>query len=143
LDIYDVLKVPPWWLVGRPADFWFQHIDVIQSFVKEKKLQPMAAELLPFQGMASILTGNLPVQNVAAAAAPQQSETLAFRPPHFPGGIRVPHLHLGDKVYKLTPDQWREFSGGVMKGFAAKLSEAKTVSFSRLMELSTVVDSMS
>jgi hypothetical protein len=128
LDYY-VPNVPMWWKYGRPAELWYQHHELIEELVARHNLKEVPAAQLPVQGLTS--------------AATQQSEVMALRPPIVYGGMRVPHLHLGDKVYRLSSEQWKEFSTGVVKSFATKLADSKAVSLTRLLELSSVIDSMS
>ena len=35
---YDMIKLPPWWLRGLPADLWLQHGRIVEGFIKEQKL---------------------------------------------------------------------------------------------------------
>jgi hypothetical protein len=117
--------VPVWWKWGRPAELWFQHQELVQELVDRHRLQATT------------------LRSAMKAQAEQGEATFqTLRPQPIDGGMRVPHLHLGDQVYRLNSEQWKEFSANVVKTFSAKLAKAGTVSLGRLIELSSVVDSL-
>jgi hypothetical protein len=55
------------------------------------------------------------------------------------GGMRAAHLHYAGEVYVLDEAQWKKFSTTVMADFATKLTKAKNISFSELVNLSDAV----
>ena len=123
------------WIGGVPADFWVLHRDFVQTFVKKQKLAAVAPEHLVADESTPVFA---PVEG-------GKGEALALKilkPRPFPGGLRIPHLHVGDKVYQLDQKQWRDFSSTVMTSFRQKLENAQTVSFVQVMELSDALDSL-
>ncbi|MBI5042518.1 MAG: hypothetical protein HZC10_01510 [Nitrospirae bacterium] len=42
-------------------------------------------------------------------------------------GIRIPPLHFRGDIYLLSEEQWKGFSGKVVKDFQAKLAKVNTV----------------
>ena len=128
---YEMVKVPYWWLRGRPADLWLQHGRIVERFVKEAKLTPVDPEFLITK--LEVLAG----QPQAVATTRAKLQPIDIR-----GGIRIAHLHLRDDIFLLDAAQWKAFSGKVMGEFSAKLSKASTVSFDQLLDLSDAVDTI-
>ena len=42
-------------------------------------------------------------------------------------GIRIPHLHFRGDIYFLSEEQWKGFSGKVVKDFQAKLAKGRAL----------------
>ncbi|MCP4898596.1 MAG: hypothetical protein GY906_16610 [bacterium] len=57
-----------------------------------------------------------------------------------PGGLKMPHVHLGEEVFRLEQEQWMEFSTGVIREMADRLVEANTVRFGELMDLAEITE---
>ncbi len=118
----------PWWIYGRPAEFWVRYRDLVAGFVKKADLRPIPPEHLFFDDPIPIGVG--------------KAEAASIRPRPFPGGLRMPHLHLADGLYQLDQTQWRAFSGEVVRDFQEKLARAGTVGVSELLELSEGINSL-
>ncbi|WIM06095.1 MAG: hypothetical protein OHM77_02035 [Candidatus Nitricoxidivorans perseverans] len=117
------------WIRGLPPfDFWIRRIDIIGEFIRKNKLTP--------SDMSAFETGELAVGPMAAAkkAAPP------IRRPPFPGGLRLPHLHFKGDVYLLNEQQWRSFSGAVVKDLNAKLANAAALSFDQIRDVAEGID---
>ncbi len=131
---FQTASYPVIWLRGIPADFWLKHSRVVEEYVKAAKLQALDQTHLVTK------------LEVLAPRASQQAATAATRakilPQDIRGGIRVAHLHLKDQIYLLTDTQWKEFSGRMMKDFSAKISNASSVSFDQLLDLSEAIDTI-
>jgi hypothetical protein len=132
---YQMVKLPPWWLRGIPADLWLQHGRIVEGFIKEQKLKPVDPKFLVTK--LEVLTAE--PQAVASATATAKAR---LNPIDIRGGIRIAHLHFQNNVYLLDAAQWKAFSGKVLEQFSAKLSKASTVSFDQLLDLSDAVDSI-
>jgi hypothetical protein len=133
---YDMIKLPPWWLRGLPADLWLQHGRIVEGFIKEQKLKPVDSKFLVTK--LEVLAG----PSAQATATATATARAKLNPIDIRGGIRIAHLHFQNEVYLLDAAQWRAFSGKVMEQFSAKLSKASTVSFDQLLDLSDAVDSL-
>ena len=133
---YEMVKLSPWWLRGRPADLWLQHGHIVEKFIKEAKLTPVDQKFLVTK--LEVLAGQ-PAQAVATATATARA---MLRPIDIRGGIRIAHLHFRNDIYLLDAVQWKAFSGKVLGEFSAKLSKASTVSFDQLLDLSDAVDTI-
>jgi len=117
-----------WW-VGLPADFWLTEIPAIEKAISKLGLKPV-----PKDYAASFGTMSIPEEG--------ESRSLALRKPHFPGGIRVPHLHFRDDLFLLNEEQWKEFSGQMVRDFQKKLSSVKSVNFEQFIEVSEAINSL-
>jgi hypothetical protein len=113
------------WIRGLPPiDFWFSREKMIGDFIKKNEIQPRNME------------------NYRMEALVEGEKALTIKRPPFPGGLKVPHLHFNANVYVLTPKQWGDFSGALMKDLGAKLAEAKEVSFDQVRAIAAMVDSV-
>lgn len=133
---YEMVKLPPWWLRGLPADLWLRHSRLVEGFIKEAKLTPVDQKFLVTK--LEVLAGQ-PPQAVATATATARAK---LQPRDIRGGIRIAHLHFRNEIYLLDAAQWRAFSGKVLAEFSAKLSKASAVSFDQLLDLSDAVDTI-
>ena len=133
---YEMVKLPPWWLRGLPADLWLQHGRIVEKFITEQKLKPVDQKFLVTK--LEVLAGQ-PAQAIATATATAKAR---LNPIDIRGGIRIAHLHFRNDVYLLDAAQWKAFSGKVLGEFSAKLSKASTVSFDQLLDLSDAVDTI-
>jgi hypothetical protein len=132
---YQMVKLPPWWLRGIPADLWLQHGRIVEGFIKEQKLKPVDPKFLVTK--LEVLAAQPQAVATATATAKARLNPIDIR-----GGIRIAHLHFQNNVYLLDAAQWKAFSGKVLEQFSAKLSNASTVSFDQLLDLSDAVDSI-
>ena len=121
---------PRWWKFGRPADFWVTHVAVVEEAIDRYGLEPVPRENLMQLG------GFEPVD---VEMGEIERFPVKLRPPDFPGGLKVPHLHFCGQLYLLDDKQWHDFSANVVERFQSKLSRAHMVSFEQMMELSDVV----
>jgi len=106
---------PPWWKYGGRLAFWERNADVINEAIK----------------------GLPPIAEVTAGEATARSK---FHPRPFPGGIRIPHFHVEDKVYPVKPERWEKFVKGVKANFAKRLADAQGISFDQIMEVSIAIE---
>jgi len=113
---YEMVKLPPWWLRGLPADLWLQHGRIVEKFITEQKLKPVDQKFLVTK--LEVLAGQ-PAQAIATATATAKAR---LNPIDIRGGIRIAHLHFRNDVYLLDAAQWKAFSGKVLEQFSAKLS---------------------
>lgn len=119
------------WLWGIPVPLWLNRIEMIEGFIKENGLKPAALETLPIS----------PLMNEAAGAELAE-RAPKFRWPGFPGGIRIPHLHLRGDIFLLKDELWQNFSAGLIKDLQGRLNKAKSVSFEQAMEISEAIDGL-
>lgn len=121
--------MPRWWRYGRPADFWLRHTKLVQKFVEMEKLTPVPDIDIPY---------GMPEGMRAKATA----DVVKWWPIPFPGGIRIAHLHLGDKLYMLERKQWQKLSTDIMGKFQEQLTDVNSVTFEQVMGLSEALDGM-
>lgn len=115
------------WLFGRPVEMWVRYRDVVARFVKD--LKPIPSEHLVFDDP-------IPVGTLKTEAA------ALIRPRPFPGGLRMPHLHLADRVYQLDQAQWKAFSGEVVKNLQERLARAGSVGLDDLIQVSDAMEGL-
>ncbi len=120
------------WIHGGRMAFWIQNIRSVEEFIRKNSLNRAPAEHLP----GPMMFGG-PV--MMAAEMEKKSPTTIPIPIPFPGGIRVAHLHYKGDVYLLTQEQWKEFSGGIVKGFQDRLSKVSSIGFEQAMEVSEAI----
>jgi hypothetical protein len=51
------------------------------------------------------------------------------------GGMKVPHIHLDDKIYLLNDEQWRSLSTEVIKDFKTHLDAAHSLTLDQMESL--------
>jgi len=128
LSRQDVLNRIIWIRGIPPVDFWIRREGMIGEFVQKNKLKPIDTLPYEFEG----LTG--------AVEAREEKAVLPVRRPAFPGGMRVPHLHFKGSVYALNEQQWRAFSGNVIKDLNEKLAQASVLSFDQVRDIAEGID---
>jgi hypothetical protein len=116
---------PWWWRCGRPADLWIKNIERIQELITKFNLKPLPEEYSKIMELPII-----------------EERRPTIRRPPIPGGIKIAHVHFKDDVYLLNEEQWREFTGSVIKDFQAKLSKVKIVTIAQTIELSEALDNI-
>ncbi len=122
-----------WWKFGKPADVFVINHELIHSLIKEYKLPVLSEEFLTF---------NPDVSFVARAEEGMDKERAPKRPRLICGGMRIPHVHYKNDIYLMEDKQWHVFTQRLIKDFRGKLASAKTVSFDKLLELSSAIDTM-
>ena len=119
--------------VGIPRDFWITHAVDVERFIKANKLKPIAQQAVQ-------------VRSISPAATTRIQETpteVAIEPWWWKyGGMRVPHLHYEGNTFLLNTEQWKAFSGNIIKEFSKKLAEANGVNFGQMMELAEAVNEL-
>lgn len=109
-------------------DFWIRREGMIGEFVQKNKLKPI--DTAPFE-----------IEAIAGAVeAREEKAALPLRRPPFPGGMRSPHLHFRGAVYALNEQQWRAFSGGVVKDLNERLAKASVLSFDQMRDVAEGID---
>lgn len=112
-------------IYGMPANFWTIQANAVERFIKANKIQPVAQETLQMRSIADV---------------PGMAREIADVPWWWKyGGMRVSHLHYAGELYLLNREQWKAFSGEIVKDFSAKLAEANSINFGQLMEISDVM----
>lgn len=122
--------IRPRWLWGLPAPVWLHEAQRIRELVDKWDLEPIETAHFGF-GAAS--------RPMMKAPTPEEAVTRIGPFPFpfpFPGGLRIAHLHLGDRVFLLDDRQWKEFSSSVVKEMQTRLSQAERVNVQELTELS-------
>ena len=117
------------WLYGGPWDIWVRRVDMIGNFIREQKIKPVAV-------------ADLPTHPFLAAEQPAATARAIVRPRPFPGGLRSPHLHFKGDIYLVNQEQWRGFSGTVIKQYQEKLGKAGTIGFDQLMDVATGMETL-
>lgn len=129
---YSPLPYERWrWWVGIPRDFWMVNVGFIGDFIKKNNLKPVEPE---------VLMGDDPVP--VGLPEPNRPATAVFRPRPFPGGMKAAHLHFRGDLYRVTSEQWADFSKNVVRTFTDKLKNAGAVSFDKVIELSDAIDTI-
>ena len=130
----ELLKYPRWWKWGLPRiDVWVNHAELIEKWIKEFKLKPVADEhLIDITGPGIMM--EMPEMKARAAKPPFP------RPIPFPGGLRIPHFHHKGRLYVMNETQWAKVSKGLMAEMRKKLDAVNTVSFEQMMDLADVVN---
>ena len=117
------------WIRGiPPVDFWIRREGMIGEFVQKNKLKPIDTATFEIEAIAG------------AVEAREEKAALPLRRPPFPGGMRSPHLHFRGAVYALNEQQWRAFSGGVVKDLNERLAKASVLSFDQMRDVAEGID---
>lgn len=112
-------------IYGRPANFWTIQANAVERFIKANKIQPVTQEALQMRSIAEV-----PGTATEMTAVPWWWRY---------GGMRVSHLHYAGELYLLNQEQWKAFSGEIVKDFSVKLAEANSINFGQMMEISDVM----
>ena len=119
------------WEYGRPAELWRSHRYLAAEMVKKHKLKPLPIEEYPYLPLAAEL-GSTAV-NLKATS---RKKAVQLRwPIPFPGGIGIPHLHLGNDIYLVQAKQWQQFSQAVVTDIRKRLDGAKEIGFDQMLQL--------
>jgi hypothetical protein len=119
--------------IGIPRDFWIVHAVDVERFIKANKLRPVSQQTLQKHSAG-------PVTINRRQEIPQD---VAYEPWWWKyGGMRVPHLHYEGNTFLLNVEQWKAFSGGIIKEFSRKLAEANAVNFGQMMDLSESINEL-
>lgn len=130
------------WKIGVPKDFWSAQLKNVEKYVTANKEQLKKVEVSTRAGLSpSVICSVGP--EVATKASGESKAIAAIQLPEWiNGGMRTPHLHYNGEIYILTKEQWKQFSGQILKEFSKKLADTSTISFEQLMELSDTVNSV-
>ena len=119
------------WRYGMPPyEFWLNNKALITEMVKEFKLKPLDQTIFP---------DNLPAP-IAGEIKEMRAKAKVIDKKLWPGGIRIPHVHLDRDIYLLDDKQWGRLVAAKVRDFKAKLSNVKTVNFEQMMRLSEGFD---
>lgn len=113
---------------GGWLDYWVGDRPAIRRFVAANRLKALDSRSVP-----TIATGSIAAKGTA---------TRLLKPLTFPGGLRVPHLHLDGKVYQLSQKQWETFSARIVADARVKLATVTSVNFDNAMSLAQVAESL-
>jgi hypothetical protein len=124
---------PWWWKYGGPVGPWIDNLVIVENTIRTLNLTPLNSAYLPNIGF-----GQQPFAAGAQLAQGVQTQAGKIIPevPHFPGGLKCPHLHYKREIYLLTNDQWKIFSKSIIDNFKDKLSSIQSISFENLLQLS-------
>lgn len=106
---------------GFPPEILINYGSIIQEIIKGNKLTPVSA--LPSMG-AVVKT---PTRTVDVSSAVDWWWKY--------GGMKAWHLHYAGEVYALDEAQWQQFSSTVIKDFARKLTDSKSISFDKFVKI--------
>lgn len=121
--------IPWWWKYGRPADFWIKNIEPVKVAINKYKLTPVPTESLMSEDIFTTFEGTS-----------KQPPWIVRKT--FPGGLRIPHFHFEKDVYLLNEEQWKDFSGNIIREFQNKLAKVNNVSFDQFLEISEAIESL-
>jgi hypothetical protein len=121
---------------GGRLDLWISNKRFVASFIRKYKLKP--EKDLPVYDDPGLMMNEAAYTNTRAA----KSKAMALRPITPWGGIRIPHLHHGVNIYLVDDKQWSNFSKAIIKDFQGRLSNAGSISFDQLMDVSEAVNSI-
>jgi hypothetical protein len=93
---------------------WKEFAVITRNFIRTEKLKPVKL---------SVLADKKPI-----------------RWPRPLGGIPVPHLHYGGKLYILPEVKWRKFSNRIVRDLKIRMGNIKNVDMDRLSAMSAVVN---
>lgn len=127
MDKFELIFRLPWqW--GMPAPIWLDQIDRIRDLVNQWNLEPISPHYGSFGGgiakRMDVPDGELPVVRW---------------PSPFPGGRKLAHLHLDDKIFVLNDKQWSEFSQTVVNEMQERLGRAGRVNVQQITEISEAI----
>ena len=146
----DLEKVYIWKYGMPPYHFWLRHVEDIRVLVKEHNLKPLSqkyfmaefpkriaeVEKLEMAGGSTVeMAGSVVEKDIDWDDIPRK-----FWPRPFPGGMRIPHVHLDGEIYMLKDEHWKELTEKVINKFRTKLANMKTVNFEQMMKLSAAFD---
>ena len=123
------------WRYGLPAPIWITRVSEIRRFLDKAAVEPVPEEhLYSFTSVATTFASSPQIEKSGTFSIP--------RPRPFPGGLRFPHLHFEGRVYRLSREQWSEFSHTVVADLGARLQEARSVDFRELLEVEATVGAL-
>lgn len=137
LRYYEAERIPYWrwrWWVGLPRPFWAAKHFFIGRFIKEHGLKPIDQRDL-------VWDDPVPIAPIVDALPVEEARQIRWPRP-FPGGLRFAHVHHGSELYALDREQWKVFSQEVMETVRDRITQAETVGFADLIELSDAVDAL-
>ena len=130
---------------GIPAVMLLAHAELIQAFVERYALVPLEetveGKALGIGAPAAVERARVERRDPVDARL-AHLEAFVLRAGRFPGGWPVEHLHFDDRVYRLTPEQWREFSGEMLGLYRRRLESVEVVTFPELASLSEAIDAL-
>ena len=127
MDKYELMIRLPWqW--GMPAPIWLDQIERIRGLVEKWDLKPISPH---YGGFGGNLAKRMDV--------PDEEFQVARWPSPFPGGRKLSHLHLDDKVFVLNDEQWSEFSKTVVNEMKDRLVRAGRVNVQQITEISEAI----
>lgn len=119
----EAVRIPKILDVGKPAPIWIRHSDLIERMIKEFDMKPLEARFNPTM-----------IRTTALSKMETEAPKYMLRDNPC-GGLRHPHIHYGDDIYVMKPDQWRYFSERVTNEMAERIQNSVSIPFSQLMEL--------
>lgn len=121
------------WKYGMPPyEFWLDNKVIIQDIVKQYKLKPVDRRYFPAD-----IPAKLQVELRETKARKQWEDKRLW-----PGGIRIPHVHLNGEVYMFEKEHWNKLVDAKVNEFREKLANVQTVNFEQMMKLSEGFDAI-
>ncbi len=138
---FQVQDRPQWSRVGMPPPPLSTKMqDLLSKFAAKQKLKAVAREEL-----AGAISGGMSLEGKEAGTFellmpnPEKlakSPAIRVLPPiPFPGGLKFPHFHLGDDIFRLDQKQWAAFSSMMVSEIKELLDGAGTLSFDQLSSM--------
>lgn len=115
------------WLYGGPRPIWLNQMTLVKEMIREFDMSPLAPEHNP----------NLAPNPMQPVTKGEKMEYFHRKP--FPGGLRHPHMHLGQEIFLLEEKQWRVFAERVTNRIADKLQNSMTIPFEKLLEIDDAI----
>lgn len=113
----------PHMINGPHNPLFYKNANIVQAAVTKMKLKPVEASQVKTRVAANEMTA---------------MEPLWWKI----GGTPNAHLHLGDKVYMLTAEQWKTFSGTLLASFQAQIGKASSISFGNALDLASALEGL-
>ena len=86
---------------------------------------------------ALVLPGRAAESEAKGAADIAQFVDLGIR-----GGMKIAHLHYGNRIYLLDERQWAKFSGRIVANARAQMAKVNEVSFDQAVMLGSVAQEL-
>jgi hypothetical protein len=138
MEFEQYANVPWWWKYGRPKEIWATLEHEIGEFIQKNKIAPMSPE-----AAQSLIIGEISGAMSAPSMAMKSASSSPIERIWWHGGMRGPHLHYKNNIYVLTDKQWNEFTRPILKNFADKLANTRSINFRDMTDISGMMNGIS